>query len=160
MPCERAIRRARLYLTLVLLLLLLFWPRHSPLLGFLSDIVWLVVYLVCAFLWDMRKPHAYYSQPGHAMLVAETNGEVVGVAGLLPGVHRKAAKLSRISVAQRVRGRGIGKRLVTEMIDLSRQMGSETLMATTRNLRMQRLLGDLGFRRRNRGFEKDLTMSL
>jgi phosphinothricin acetyltransferase len=68
----------------------------------------------------------------HPVIVAELNGTVVGWAALSQWSERKAydgtAEVS-VYIDETWRGKGIGKRLLTDLIDLGRKAGLHTLLA-------------------------------
>jgi phosphinothricin acetyltransferase len=68
----------------------------------------------------------------HAVLVAEEDGAVVGFASLSPYRDRAAYATTvedSVYVARSHQGRGIGKALLTELVDVARQHGFHATMA-------------------------------
>ncbi len=79
---------------------------------------------------DLDDVAASYLAPGHAFVVAELAGELVGTRALLeeaPGVGR----LVRMSVDPAHRRRGIGRSLVAHLTDLARRRGYRRLVLET-----------------------------
>ncbi len=87
----------------------------------------------------------------HAWLVAEEDGEVVGYAYAARfhprAAYRWSAEVS-IYLAPEVRGRGIGKRLVADLLDRLRAMGFVNVFGGTAlpNPASERLLEAFGFK--------------
>lgn len=68
----------------------------------------------------------------HAVIVADDGGEVVGFASLSPYRDRPAYNSTvedSVYVRSDQRGRGVGRALVAELIDLAGQHGFHTVMA-------------------------------
>lgn len=74
-------------------------------------------------------------EPSSVMWVAELDGVVVGVATArqFPGIHlsEPVAWLTVLVVDERVRGRGVGRRLVTEAEQWARASGAKRLSLTS-----------------------------
>jgi phosphinothricin acetyltransferase len=88
----------------------------------------------------------------HLCLVAEEAGDVVGYAYAARFHSRAAYRWSTeasIYLAPEARGRGIGKKLVTELLDRLRQMGFVNVFggATVPNPASERLLESFGFKK-------------
>jgi len=68
----------------------------------------------------------FLATPGNLLAVATLSGVVVGMASAISYVHPdKPLQLfiNEVGVAERVRGQGIGKRLVRALLDEGRRMG-------------------------------------
>jgi phosphinothricin acetyltransferase len=68
----------------------------------------------------------------HAVLVAEDDAEVVGFASLSPYRDRAAYSTTvedSIYIARSHRGRGVGKALLGDLVDVARQHGFHAMMA-------------------------------
>jgi GNAT superfamily N-acetyltransferase len=76
--------------------------------------------------------------------VAELEGQVVGLAGLIPGVE---SELEPVVVAERHRHRGIGRLLATAVITAARERGARTIQVRPvgRNAEAIRFFHALGF---------------
>ena len=69
---------------------------------------------------DLDDIDVHYIQPGHLFLLAEDEGELVGTGALItdaPGV----AQMVRVSVCSAQRRRGIGRAMVTRLVQAARQ---------------------------------------
>ena len=78
-------------------------------------------------------------------LVAEENGEILGYAGAW--VILDESHITNIAVREDARGRGIGKRLTEELLQILSNLGAcyATLEVRVSNLRAQNLYKSLGF---------------
>jgi GNAT superfamily N-acetyltransferase len=76
--------------------------------------------------------------------VAEADGHVVGLAGLIPGV---VAQLEPVSVTRESRGQGIGRLLVERVVAAARTGNSRTIQVrpVARNVDAVRFFHSLGF---------------
>lgn len=85
-----------------------------------------------------QNPFAHY-------IVLELDGQVVGYAGMW--VLLDEAHVTNIAVREAFRGRGLGERLLREMMAVARQQGAKrmTLEVRVSNERAQRLYRKLGF---------------
>ena len=68
----------------------------------------------------------YLHEPGHLMIVAVADDEVVGMCTAM--VHRHADKatelyIDEVGVTERLHRRGIGARMMQEMLDWGRELG-------------------------------------
>ncbi|MEF2244623.1 GNAT family N-acetyltransferase [Paenibacillus sp. IITD108] len=79
-----------------------------------------------------------YLKSGHC-LVAEENGEIVGVIVL---VKKASAKMEiiNVAVAEACQGKGIGKQLIKRAIQEASQLGAKTLEVGTGNSSIYQLL--------------------
>ncbi|MEW5720531.1 MAG: GNAT family N-acetyltransferase [Chloroflexota bacterium] len=79
---------------------------------------------------DLDDIEAHYIQRGNVFVVAETGGAIVGTGGLI-AVDAHTARLVRMSVSRAQRRNGIGRALVTRLLDLARQRGSARVIVST-----------------------------
>ena len=94
--------------------------------------------------WD----HAdQFLPPDGCLLIADDGDRWLGTGALrrLPG---DKGELKRLFVCPEARGTGLGRRLVTERIEIAREMGLKTLLVDTirTTKAMQALYASLGFR--------------
>jgi GNAT superfamily N-acetyltransferase len=68
--------------------------------------------------WTHEDAARAFAAPGVIALVAVEDGDVLGVAELLPD-GQVVAYLALLVVAKRARGRGIGRALIDELFDRS-----------------------------------------
>ena len=76
--------------------------------------------------------------------VAEHEGEVVGLAGLIPGVE---SELEPVAVATHHRRRGVGRLLAEAVVNAARERGARTIHVRPvgRNTEAVRFFHELGF---------------
>ncbi|MDT0467419.1 bifunctional acetate--CoA ligase family protein/GNAT family N-acetyltransferase [Streptomyces gibsoniae] len=102
-------------------------------------------------------------RPGHRALLAETQGQIIGLAEYDTGGRGDAAEIS-VAVADRVHHRGVGTLLVEHLASAARAEGVITFTADAlcANHEMLRLFADLGLRtaRRFEGPEVRCTILL
>jgi GNAT superfamily N-acetyltransferase len=81
--------------------------------------------------------------PGNVW-VAEIGEDVVGLAGLIPGIE---AELEPVVVAERHRHRGVGRLLAETVISAARERGARTIQVRPvgRNVEAVRFFHELGF---------------
>ncbi|WP_247826865.1 ribosomal protein S18-alanine N-acetyltransferase [Arthrobacter antioxidans] len=89
----------------------------------------------------------FFQSDTRRYLVAEVDGEAVGYAGLM--VIHATADIQTIGVLPRFEGRGIGRALLTELLEESRRRGADNVMLEVRadNPRAQALYVRFGFRK-------------
>ena len=83
-----------------------------------------------AFNHDLDDIAASYIATGGVVIVAELEDRIVGTGALIPekpGVSR----IVRMSVDRAIRGRGLGKRLVTQLIEIARARGNHQILVET-----------------------------
>lgn len=98
--------------------------------------------------WPLEMFYAEFFQPDtRRYLVAEIDGEMVGYAGLM--VIDTTADIQTIGVLPRVEGQGIGRVMLTELLDEAVRRGAGTAMLEVRadNPRAQKLYVRFGFER-------------
>ncbi|XP_040191728.1 probable N-acetyltransferase CML1 [Rana temporaria] len=98
---------------------------------------------------DIRKH--YLQRDGCCFWVAESEGEIVGMAAAAPFPHpggQNRVELKRLSVPKEHRGRGIGKALCKTVIDFARTSGYQAVVLETTMFHVDsvRLYKRLGFR--------------
>ena len=101
---------------------------------------------------------ATMEDPGHAVLVAELEGSVVGFVTLSPTHHwsgEAEASIGELVVSQRAQGRGIGSALVEAAMARARELGCARISVSTgaANARARDLYRRLGFE------DEDVTSS-
>lgn len=79
---------------------------------------------------DLDDIEANYIQRGEVFVVAEIGGEIVGTGGLIMADVR-GARIVRMSVSRHHRRNGIGRTLVTHLLDVARQCGCARVIVST-----------------------------
>ncbi len=97
-------------------------------------------------------------EPGHALLVAEIAGKIVGFVTVAAGSHWSGAaepSIGELVVAPAAEGQGVGSALVEAAMELARGEGHERISVSTgaANARALGLYRRLGFA------EEDVTLS-
>ncbi len=98
--------------------------------------------------WPLEMFYTEFFQPDtRRYIVAEVDGETVGYAGVM--VIDTTADIQTIGVLPRFEGQGIGRAMLTELLDEARRRGAETVMLEVRadNPRAQQLYTRFGFAR-------------
>ena len=84
---------------------------------------------------DLEAMHrAALEEPGRVVLVAEREGEVVGMAHLAPAGPANAphrAEVQRVAVARQARGTGVGRELMAAVEEAALARGLTLLWLTT-----------------------------
>ncbi|MHA7188732.1 ribosomal protein S18-alanine N-acetyltransferase [Arthrobacter sp. MDT2-16] len=96
--------------------------------------------------WPLDMFYTEFFQPEtRRYIVAEVDGVPVGYAGVM--VIDTTADIQTIGVLPRFEGQGIGRALLTELLDEARRRGAETVMLEVRadNPRAQELYSRFGF---------------
>lgn len=75
---------------------------------------------------QLNHPYQSFVEPGGAILMAELDGSVVGCCGLLKH-DEQVFEVSKMAVAPQLRGSGIGKIMLREVIAIARLMGAKRL---------------------------------
>jgi ribosomal protein S18 acetylase RimI-like enzyme len=106
----------------------------------------------------VRTSLAAMAEPGHAVLVAELEGVVVGFVTLSPAPHWAGdpdAYIGELVVSPEAEGRGIGRALVVAAMERARENGSTRIRVSTgaANTRARSLYRALGFE------DEDVTLS-
>jgi GNAT superfamily N-acetyltransferase len=73
-------------------------------------------------------------EPGRTVVVAELDGQVVGMAQLVPSGTANAphrAEVQRVAIAERARGAGVGRRLMATVEGTALEQGLTLLWLTT-----------------------------
>ena len=106
----------------------------------LSALLYVDVYIECwKFINDCLKTDlldidkSYMSNKGSHMWVAEWNGKIVGMVGLIHNETHKpgVAELQRMSVSTACRKMGIARKLLDQLIKHARDEGLEKIVLTT-----------------------------
>ena len=79
---------------------------------------------------DLDDIAANYIEPGHTFVVAEIEAKLVGTGALITE-REGTGRLVRMSVSQKHRRKGIGRALVTYLLDIARQQGFTRVVVTT-----------------------------
>jgi putative acetyltransferase len=79
---------------------------------------------------DLDDIAAHYIEFGHAFVVAEMDGEIVGAAALKTE-DETTGRIVRMSVKQGHRRQGIGRALVTHLLDVARRHGFAQVRVST-----------------------------
>lgn len=98
--------------------------------------------------WPIEMFYSEFFQPDtRRYIVAEVDGDAVGYAGLM--VLATTADIQTIGVLPRFEGQGIGRALLTELLDEARRRGADNVMLEVRadNPRAQQLYTRFGFAR-------------
>lgn len=98
---------------------------------------------------QLADPQGAVIAAGGAVFIALENGDVVGTAAVVPHGPGEV-ELLKVTVADAMRGRGLGRRLVETCVDQARAMGAHTVMlvSSTRLQPALRLYETLGFTHR------------
>lgn len=71
-----------------------------------------------------------YLAPGHAFIIAEINGQIVGTGALI-SEGEQTGRIVRMSVARAMRRAGIGQALMARLMDIARERGWSRLVLET-----------------------------
>lgn len=111
---------------------------------------------------DLDDIWTSYVATGGTVLVAERDGRIVA-AGTLTSDAPGVGRLVRMSVDRAARGQGLGRRLVSALIEAARERGDRTVLVETSHdwwdaIRLYRACGftELGVRDGDRHFSLDL----
>ncbi|MFZ5979501.1 MAG: bifunctional helix-turn-helix transcriptional regulator/GNAT family N-acetyltransferase [Candidatus Zixiibacteriota bacterium] len=94
----------------------------------------------------LNHPERFIIKNGGRIFFVRVNGEIVGTAALLKTDDR-TYELAKMAVTEKWQGKGIGKKLVREVIDQARKLGARrVILATSPELeRAVRLYRGMGF---------------
>ena len=81
---------------------------------------------------DIDDIMANYIVPGHAFVVAEVRGNLVGT-GALVTEDEDVGRITRVSVQHKHRRKGIGSALVKHLVGIARRRGLKRLLVETNN---------------------------
>jgi ribosomal protein S18 acetylase RimI-like enzyme len=79
---------------------------------------------------DLDDIRNNYIRQGHAFLVAQLAGQIVG-AGALIALDGRIGRIARVSVARGYRRRGIAAQIVTRLVELARERRFRRLVVET-----------------------------
>ncbi len=95
----------------------------------------------------LEDPHTYILKPGGKLVMAVRDGTAVGTCALLP-MKDGSFEVAKMTVSEECRGLGIGKQLLSHVIEQAREMGVKRLYLET-NRKLQSAIHvyeSLGFR--------------
>jgi putative acetyltransferase len=78
----------------------------------------------------LDDPVGHILQPGGALLMAVQEGVAIGTCALLP-MEDGSFEVAKMTVAERCRGQGIGRKLLAHTIEYARGMGAKRLYLET-----------------------------
>ncbi|HEY3342419.1 MAG TPA: GNAT family N-acetyltransferase [Anaerolineae bacterium] len=79
---------------------------------------------------DLNDIAAHYIRPGHLFLLAEMEGQIVGTGALINAAP-KVAQMVRVSVCHAQRRHGIGRAMVTQLVQAARRHGYRRVQVET-----------------------------
>jgi ribosomal protein S18 acetylase RimI-like enzyme len=79
---------------------------------------------------DLEDINASYADKGHAVVVAESDAQIVAV-GALVGLDEQVGRIVRVSVATGCRRRGIGTMIVAQLIKLAHDRQYRRILVET-----------------------------
>lgn len=79
---------------------------------------------------DLKRIDEEYFGKGGIFLVAEINGKIIGTIGVVKE-RSKIARLKRMYVHKKYRGKGVGQRLLNKAILFCKKRGYEKLVLST-----------------------------
>ena len=86
---------------------------------------------------DMNDIQKYYFDHAGTFLVIEVEGQIVGM-GAIRQLETKVGELKRVSLLPEYQGRGLGYRLITELLQNARQHGYEKIRLETAPVHQKR----------------------
>jgi GNAT superfamily N-acetyltransferase len=100
------------------------------------------------------------ADPNNTLYVLDIAGAVSGCAQftVIPGLGRRGmtrALIEAVRVASHLRGRGLGRRLIGDLVAIARQRGCGMVQLTSdkRRTEAHRFYGSLGFKASHEGFK-------
>ena len=95
--------------------------------------------------WSQGAFVATVSHPGYRYFVAEENGEILGYCGFTYVLDE--AEIPNVCVSAKVRGCGIGKKMMLALFEEAKSLGVATLYLEVRqsNMPAQKLYRSVGF---------------
>lgn len=120
--------------------------------------------------YEEPLPNRYYEafeqidhDPNHELIVAETNGKVIGTLHLmfLPSISYQGglrAQVESVRVAKECQNQGIGSRMMRWAMERAKQRGAHIVQLTTHNSRedAHRFYERLGFQKSHLGMKLSL----
>jgi GNAT superfamily N-acetyltransferase len=79
---------------------------------------------------DLDDIDAAYLERGHRFFVAAVKDEIIGTGGIL-FESKSDARIVRMSVSPEFRGHGIGKAIVSHLVDFAQQSGIKRILIET-----------------------------
>jgi putative acetyltransferase len=76
---------------------------------------------------------SFFQGGGHFEVIEDASGRVVGCAGLYP-LSRHRAELCKMYIEQSARGRGLGKRMLENLLDAARRSGFREVWLETNSV--------------------------
>lgn len=100
-----------------------------------------------AFEAELSALPGAYAPPGGALLIAESEGRIVGCVAV-KRVDGRRCEMKRLFVDLSAHGRGMGKKLAEAAVERGRELGYEIMMLDTgpKQIEAQTLYRKLGFR--------------
>jgi putative acetyltransferase len=127
-----------------------FAPRHAAAFRNLN-VAWITAHFQVEpmDLAILEHPGRSILDRGGAILIAEEEGLAMGCVALIPHGGDGTLELAKMAVAESHRGRGVGRRLVTEAISQARSVSAPRLYLESNTLLVPalRLYESVGFRR-------------
>ncbi len=80
---------------------------------------------------QLDDPQSYILDKGGLILIADFDGETVGTVALVPGHVPNTIELIKMSAREDLRGRGIGKALMTAAIESAREKNAARIWLET-----------------------------
>jgi len=107
---------------------------------------------------DMDDIDSYYFQNNGTFMVLEDDGKIIGTGGI-GSLDETTAELKRIWLLKEYRGQGLGRKLVTSLLDFAHSHGYQRVELTVASPALQieavGLYGSLGFVAVNEPMEED-----
>ena len=100
---------------------------------------------------NLGDPERSILDPGGHILMAVSGDRAVGCCALIPEGHAEGGRefeLAKMAVAEEFRGKGLGRRILQETVELARSLGARrlTLGSSTRLPDAVHLYESIGFR--------------